>query len=174
MEKSREKQQKKRIALIATAVVAIVAVIVVAVVLAFSSGFRKQVNEEFFESVDDKLVVSIDAENASFENSEYEPEITRIVYYHDGTNITGMEIYYEYKTDEEASAANGKISMDGKDWAASKNLSGRYIVFGVVADEYAGLTVAQMKETIENMKAAGATIDSASEESVTEVTTTEE
>lgn len=174
MERSREKQRKKRMTLIVTAAVVIIAVIVTVATLAISGAFRRRVDESFFESDDGKLVVSMNSENASFENSEYEPEITRIVYYHDGTNITGMEIYYEYKTDAEAGVANGKISTNGKDWATSKTLSGRYIIFGVSSDEFAGLTVEQTKETIENMKAAGATIDSASEESVTEVTTTEE
>ena len=76
-----------------------IVLVVIAAVFAIIAGIvlsnNRSVDESIFESSDNRLVISMNDEMASFEDSEYEPEITRIIYYHDGKNITKMEIYFE-------------------------------------------------------------------------------
>ena len=145
-----------------------IVLVVIAAVFAIIAGIvlsnNRSVDESIFESSDNRLVISMNDEMASFEDSEYEPEITRIIYYHDGKNITKMEIYFEYKTEDEAKEANAKITLDGKDWATDKKLQGRFIVFDVAPGQYNRLSVEQMKDTIENMRAAGALLEETTEE----------
>ena len=75
-----------------------------------------------------------------------------------------MEIYFEYQTEDEAKTADENITLDEKDWAESKTLNGRYIIFKVAAGQYKGLTVEEMQETIENMRAAGTLLEETEEE----------
>lgn len=160
MERSRRaKQRQNRI----IGAVVMVAVILLAVVLALTLGGNRPVDETIFETGDNRLVVSMNADMASFEDGEYEPEITRIVYYHNGKNITNMEIYFEYQTEDKAKEAYGNISLEGKDWATGKNLNGRFIIFDVAPGQYGGLTVEQMEGTIENMRAAGTLLEGTDE-----------
>lgn len=166
MERSRRaKQRQNRIIGIVVAVAAVV--LLVAILVPTLIG-KQPVDETLFDGGDNRLVVSMNSEMASFEDGEYEPEITRIVYYHDGNNVNKMEIYFEYATEDEAKAANDEITLDGKDWATGKRLNGRFIIFDVAAGQYQGLTVAQMQETIENMRAAGTLLEDAAGEEITE------
>ena len=160
MERSRRvRQRQNRI----IGAVVIVAAILLAVVIALSLSGDRPVDESVFNGGDNRLVVSMSAEVASFEDGKYEPEVTRIVYYHNGKDITKMEIYFEYETEAVAKEANENISLEGKDWATEKKLSGRYIVFNVASGQYKGLSVEQMKETIENMRAAGTLLEEETE-----------
>ena len=165
MERSRRaKQRRNRI----VGVVVAVAVLLLAVVLALTLGGSRPVDEAIFESGDNRLVISMSADMASFEDGEYEPEVTRIIYYHNGKNITKMEIYFEYQTEDEAKEAYGNVSLEGKDWATGKNLNGRFIIFDVASGQYGGLTVEQMEGTIENMRAAGTLLEETDEAELAE------
>lgn len=165
MERRRVRQRQKRI----IGAVLAAAVVILAVVIALSLGGRNRaVDEAIFEPGDNRLVVAMGADMTSFEDSEYEPEVTRIIYYHNGKNITKMEIYFEYQTEDEAKTADENITLDEKDWAESKTLNGRYIIFKVAAGQYKGLTVEEMQETIENMRAAGTLLEETKTEETAE------
>lgn len=151
----RVRQRQNRI----VGAVVIVAVLLLAVVMALTLGGNRAVDESIFEPGDNRLVISMNAETASFEDGEYEPEVTRIVYYHNGKNITKMEIYFEYETEDAAKEANDNIVLAQKEWATGKSLKGRFIVFDVASGQYRGLTVEQMEETIDNMRAAGTLLE---------------
>lgn len=146
------KRRNKIIGISCAAVVFVILTIVIAVGLSDS----RPVDETFFEPGDNKLVMSIGSNIASFEDSEYEPEITRIVYDHNGKDITGMKIYFEYDTIEDARNAYENISVDDKDWANNKRISGKYIVFNAKPDQYEGFSVEEMEKIINGMEAAGA------------------
>lgn len=159
----RRKIARRRQRIIIGLVIALSVIFLGIVVVLIFCG-NQLVDESIFEPSDNRLVISMNDEVASFEDSEYEPEITRIIYYHDGKNITKMEIYFEYKTEDEAKAANAEITLDGKDWATGKKLRGRFIVFDVAPGQYNRLSVEQMKNTIENMRAAGTLFEETTEE----------
>lgn len=151
----RARQRQNRI----VGAVVIVAAVLLVVVVALALSGNRAVDESIFESSDNRLVISMDAETASFEDGEYEPEVTRIVYYHNGKDVTKMEIYFEYETEDVAKEANDNIILAQKEWATSKSLKGRFIVFDVASGQYKGLTVEQIKETIDNMRAAGTLLE---------------
>lgn len=135
----------------------ILAVVVVVVVVGLVAGFiwREKYNEDYFVSDDSKLVISLDKDIASFEDGDYEPELTRIVYYYDGDTINSMKVFFDYEDEAEAKVANENITMYGKDWATSKNLNGKFIVFEVTKDQYEGLKTEDVRGMINDMKSAG-------------------
>ena len=169
----RRRQAKRRQKMIIGVVIA-VAVVLLAVVIALTLSSKGEVNSSIFEPADDRLVISMGADVASFENGEYEPKVTRIIYYHNGKEITKAEIYFEYETEDEAKKANENIALAGKDWATGKSLRGRFIVFDVASEQYNGLSVGQMKQTIEDMRAAGTLLEEGEEASTEENSTKED
>ena len=154
-----ERRQAKRRQKMIIGIVVVMAIVLFAVVLGLTLSDKGVVDESIFESSDTRLVVSMDANVASFEDGEYEPGITRTIYYHNGREITKVEIYFEYETEDEARTANENILLEGKDWAASKSLRGRFIVFDMVPEQYKGLLVEQIRGTIEDMRAAGTLLE---------------
>lgn len=169
----RRRQAKRRQKMIIGVVVAVAAVLL-AVVIALTLSGKGEVNPSIFEPADDRLVASMSAEMASFEDGEYEPEITQIIYYHNGKEITKMEVYFEYESEDEAKKANENVTLVGKEWATGKSLRGRFIVFDVASGQYNGLSVEQMKRTLEDMRAAGTLLEEGEEASTEENSTKED
>ena len=154
-EKAR-RMQKKRIGIL----VAVVTLLVFAFVgIGIALSDNHPVDESIFTPGDGRLVVAMSSDVASFDESEYEPEITRIVYFHNGKDITDMKVYFGYNTVEEAKEANENITLDDKEWAVDKKMRGKYIVFNVNKNQYEGITVEEMEQTIAGMRSAGTLLD---------------
>ena len=135
-----------------------VVLLIIAVVVGIVLGNRQEpIADDYFMSDETKLVQSMPANVAAFEeNEEYSPMVTHIVYYHgDGPEVTGVKVYFEYENEDRAQTANANITMDKKSWSTGKRLNGKYIVFGVKGEQYDGLTVAQVSDNIASMEAAG-------------------
>lgn len=132
-----------------------VATVIVAIALVAGFSWRERYDEDYFVSDDTKLVIAMDSEIASFEDGEFEPETTYVVYYYTGDTVRGMQVFYAYDSNEEAKLANENITVDGKDWAVSKSLNGKYIIFSVTSDQYENLSATSVKNIIESMRAAG-------------------
>ena len=96
---------------------------------------------------------------ASFEEGEYEPDLTHIVYYYSGDKINNVRIYFAYDSRSDAKYANKKIDMSDKPWAAKKRQLSRYVVFDLTPDQYEGLTTNEVKDSIVGMRAAGGAVD---------------
>jgi len=126
--------------------------VIVGLILFFSR--QEPIPDDYFVTDDKKIVLSLDKEIASFENGEFEPEFTRIVYYRDGDKISNVKVYYEYETEEEAREAYDKISIE--EFATAKRLNGRYIVLQARGDTFEGLTVDEVQRQVESFRAAGA------------------
>ncbi|MBQ9018524.1 hypothetical protein IJ117_02110 [Candidatus Saccharibacteria bacterium] len=133
-----EKRINNRRYLIVTIVVVVMAV--AAIVLGVVLWREPEIEEGFFQSDDSKTVVKLDKFTAAFDESEYEPDTTYVVYYHDGENVNKMQVFFVYDTNEEARAANDGIEMSDKDWALTKKVNGRYVIFDAVRARYDGLT----------------------------------
>ena len=146
------KRENNRNNLIITIVMVVVAV--VAIIIGAILGRQPEISDDYFVSDDTKLVLSLGSAVADFE-TDYEPPMTHLVYDYSGDNITGMRIYFAYDNDDDAKEAFSHITVADKDWAITKRLSGKYIVFEVVKSKYDGLTTTEMRQNIESMQAAG-------------------
>lgn len=134
---------------------AIIALIIVTVVI-LNFMLNEKIDSCYFHDGNSKIVSTMDKDSAALEDSIYEPNITHVVYYHDGTNITGAKAFYEYKDEEEAKEAYPHLGLG--DFADNKKLNGRFVVFQVKKDLYDGLTVDKVKHSQELLKQINALI----------------
>jgi len=154
--KEKEDKKKKNLTLIIAAVVAIVILVVVTVILAnFKSDIPEEINDDYFVSDGNKIVLSLDDEMASFINGEFEPSITHIVYYCNGNKIYNKKYFFVYSDEGEANVAYEEIGDNYKEWASSKELNGKYIIFQDNSESYERLSTERVKDDIERMKAVG-------------------
>lgn len=81
-----------------------------------------------------------------------------MVFYHDGTNITGEELYYNYQDVTTASyaLASIKADMDDEEGIESVKQSGTYVIVKYDSSMYEGFTV-------ETVRAAYAALDEVQE-----------
>ena len=127
--------KKEKTISIVVAVSAIVAAVMVIIL-----NRTQPISDDYFVSDDTKMVMALDATQAAYEESEYEPEWTYVVYHYDGDKIVGAEIYFAYDSDEAAKEADEYVNLGDKEWAYKKELNGKYIVFKVRSGQYADLT----------------------------------
>lgn len=151
-EKVEKKIDHKTWILVCFAIIALI--IVVVVILNFT--LNEKFDSSYFHDSNGKIVSTMDKDSAALEDSIYEPNITHVVYYHDGTDITGARAFYEYKNEEEAKEVYPHLGLG--DFADSKKLSGRFVVFQVKKDLYDGLTVDKIKHSQELLKQIDALI----------------
>lgn len=124
--------------------VALVAVVVVLIVMNNNNN-KIEITDDYFVSDDSKYVSTMDKEITNYENSEYEPPISHMVYYISGDMVSDIKLFYEYDDEDDAKEAYDNISMDDKKWATGKTLNGKYIIFQFVKDEYKGMTAEEAK-----------------------------
>lgn len=86
-----------------------------------------------------------DDEKLVYDNSG----IYKIVFYFENDEITGLEHYYEYEDEKSAEAQYNIDKENLKDDASIKNitLSGKYVVYTFVGEQYEGKTVQEIKDT---------------------------
>lgn len=74
-------------------------------------------------------------------------DVYKIVYYYEGNEITGLEHYYEYANEKEALEHYNKDKEELKNHFSIKKiyLSGKYVVYKLVGEEYEGKTVEEIK-----------------------------
>ena len=137
----------------------VVLMIVVMVAVGVSLQTMNNLNDSYFASDKSKLVLTMNKDVASFEEGEYEPDLTHIVYYYTGNDINSVRIFFAYDSKKEAKEANENIDMTNKPWAAKKRLLNKYVVFDLTADQYEHLTTNEVKDSIISMRAAGGAVD---------------
>lgn len=130
---------------------AVIVVLLIVVVVVLVVMNKTTYNDDYFVSDDTKLVLSMDARISGFEESEYMPPITRVVYYYSGDTISGVRVFYEYRNNEIAKKAYETIGKEDKEWAASKALNDKYIIFDMTKEQYEGLNTNQIRESIESI-----------------------
>ena len=158
MEKKKFKLELCKHKIIIIGVFVVIFVVILAIILARTS-FYEDISDDYFESDDTKLVLSLNKEMAAYENGEYEPDITRVVYYYNGDKVTGVRVFYDYDSEEEAKEANEFVVLSDKDWTTGKKLNGKYIIFEVERSQYNNLTTDMVRDNIERMRAIGGTVD---------------
>ena len=150
--KKTEKKNKNLAVIIASAVAAVALIVVVIALANFKLRVPEEINDDYFVSDGSKIVVSLNDEMASFVDEEIEPSITHIVYYYSGDKINNRKYFFVYNDEEEASMASEEIG-DDYEWASSKELNGKYLIFQDDSDSYKGMSVKELKSAIERMKA---------------------
>lgn len=141
--------KKNEVKYIVVTVAAVIAA-VVAVVVGLVASRPEAISDDFFVSDGVKLVLKLNAETAAYEDSIYEPETTFVVYDYEEEKITGVKIYFQYFDEEEAKTAYENIGA--KDWALTRVLNGRYIVFTLKPSQYSRLTTERVRDIIEGIK----------------------
>lgn len=126
----------------------IVALLIVVIVVLFVMN-RTTYNDDYFVTDDTKVVLSMDARTSGFEESEYAPPITHVVYYYSGDTINNVKVFYEYRNSDIAKKAYVKIDAEDKYWAYSRTLNDKYIIFDMKKEEYEGLTATEIRESAE-------------------------
>lgn len=111
---------------------------------------NEKIESNYFASNDKKIVLTMNRDTAALDDSEYEPEITHVVYYIDGDKITGVRAFYEYPNEQTAKNANEHLTLG--EFATAKALSGRFVIFQVKEDQYKDMTVTELKKNIELLK----------------------
>lgn len=154
--KKKKEKKNKNLTVIIASVVAVIALVIVVIALAnFKLRVPEEINDDYFVTGGNKVVLSLNDEMSSFVDGEFEPEITHVVYYCNGEKINNIKIFFVYDDEDEASAAYDWIGDNYEDWASNKELNGKYIIFQDNSDSYEDLSTSVMKDRIENMKAVG-------------------
>ena len=144
---SKKKAEKKQIdyktwILVGFATVALV--IVIGLILNFTQN--EKFDSGYFHDTNGKIVLTMTKDKSALENSIYESNITHVVYYYDGNkNIVNARAFYEYKDEEEAKAAYPHLGLG--EFADSKKMSGKFVVFQVKKELYTDLTVDKVEES---------------------------
>ena len=125
--------------------------LVVVVIAIVQVNQLEPIDSSYFVSDDSKIVASMDAEMAAFENSEWEAPMTYVVYYvgADG-KIENVRVFYEYNTEAEAREAMRYVGLG--DFATQKKLNGRYIILQAKASQYEGTTADEIRENIRGLE----------------------
>ncbi|MBR6505524.1 hypothetical protein IKT18_01620 [Candidatus Saccharibacteria bacterium] len=137
-------KKNRRIVIIA----AVALFIVVLVAILASGSYYEPIDDDYFVSDNNKMVLTLSKESSDFESREYESDVTYVVYYYNGDDITDVRIFYSYNNEDEAREANKNITMDGKAWATGRKLNGKYIIFNTNRKSWSGLSVDLLKEAL--------------------------
>lgn len=129
-------------------------IVVVMMILKFNQN--EKIDSSYFHDDDKKIVLTMDRDNATLDDSEFEPEITHVVYYYEGDKIVSARAFYEYDTEAEAEEANKNLELG--EFADSKKINGRFVVFDINNSQYQNLTVTELRKNIELLKQIDALI----------------
>ena len=156
--KKKKGQKKNLIIIIVAAIVVVILAVVAIVVMNSKLNVPEEINDDYFVSDNNKIVLSLDDKMASFLDGEFEPDITHVVYYCSGDRINNVKVFFVYDDEEEASAAYEGMGDDYEKWASSKELNGKYIIFQDNQGSYEKLSAEEIRDDIEGMKAVNSAL----------------
>lgn len=153
MAEDAKKNNKGLIIGICCGVVAVVVAIVLIVLFVIKpGGLGGGLSDDYFVSDDTKLVMTLDSEQASFDDGEYAPAKSHMVYYYSGDKITGMSVFYEYADEATAKLAYDHIDDEARAEAKEIKMRGKYIEIVMKEDSYSDSTPEEIKQQIEFME----------------------
>ena len=153
MAKNDKKNNKGLIIGICCGVVAlIIAIVLIVIFVVKPGGLGGSLSDAYFVSDDTKLVMTLDSEQASFEDEEYAPAKSHMVYYYSGDKVTGMSVFYEYGDEATAKLAYDHIDDDARAEAKEIKIRGKYIEVVMKEDSYSEATPEEVKQQIEFME----------------------
>ena len=146
------KDNKKNIIIWTCAALAAVIVIIVAIIFATRNT---GINDSYFVSDGTKYVLTLESNDISMEDEQYDPIKAHLVYLYSGDNITDLKAYYEYADNSAAKAAYDyfKEHIDEEDDNYKDiSVNGKYVVLAAADSQYKELTTNDVKEQIEFME----------------------
>ena len=149
---NKSSEKNKGIIIGVCAALVVIALVVVGIVMAVKNG-GGGLSDAYFKSDGTKYVLTLDAEDMSFDSEEMVPVKTHLVYTFSGDEITGLKGYYEYDNVEKAEAAYNYLVENQKDDFKSIVLDGKYVVVEADESEYEDLTTEDVKQQIDYMEA---------------------
>lgn len=153
MAEEAKKNNKGLIIGICCGVVAVVVAIVLIVIFVIKpGGLGGGLSDDYFVSDDTKYVMTLDSDQASFEEEEYAPAKSHMVYYYSGDKVTGMSVFYEYGDEATAKLAYDHIDDEAKAEAEDIKLRGKYIEIVMKEESFADTTAEEVKQQIEFME----------------------
>lgn len=133
----------------------IIALVFVIMAIVNFAGVEKY-DSSYFHDADGKIVLTMDRDSASLDDSIYEPNITHMVYYYNGDKIANVKAFYEYATEKEAKIAYDHL--EAGDFADGKKLAGRFVVFQVKREMFEDVAVETVRNDAELLKEIDALI----------------
>ncbi|MBR3269686.1 hypothetical protein IKG07_00285 [Candidatus Saccharibacteria bacterium] len=128
--------------------------IVIMAILKFSQN--EKFDSSYFHDADGKIVLTMSKEMSALDDSEWESDVTHVVYYYEGNKIIGARAFYEYATESEAEEAYKHLDLGPS--ASGKRISGKFVVFDVNKSQYENMTVEDLKASRELLKEIDALI----------------
>lgn len=134
--------------------ICIAAVVVIAIIIAVVLVTRgNTINDSYFVSDGTKYVLTLDANDISMEDAEYNPIKAHLVYTYSGDEITGLKAYYEYADNATAKAAADYLKSNYEESDQAKIATdGKYVVYTSHEEDYKDLTASDVKQQIEFME----------------------
>ena len=148
-EEVREKKKLKKNLLVA--VIGAVAAIVTVLVLVFSHG-GGELNENWFQSDNSKLVLTIESDPTMVAENEQTPINSHLVYTYSDETVTSLKVYYQYENTVKAKTAYDTLHDSNNGQYKDVLLDGRYVVLVAVDSEYEHLKASDVKQQIDFME----------------------
>ena len=150
MEKEKTEEMKKKSTIAIIVGIVIMILIAIVAIIVFYVNKSDTIGDDYFVSDGTKLVVNMDGDTASVSEGEQSPVAVHRVYYYSGDNINDMKIFFEYADDEQAKLADETMSDEYAEWAESKKVNGKYIVFKVKKLLYDGMTTSGIRRMMDD------------------------
>lgn len=143
---------KKTWILMALATVAFIIVVIIIVIM----NRPEKIDSSYFHDDNSKIVITMSGDMSALDDSPYESGVVHVVYYYNGDKIINARAFYEYPDEEMAKIAMEKLQVG--EYATNKKMSGKFVIFDLNKTQYEDLTVSELKENIELLKAINALI----------------
>lgn len=152
MEKVKNEEVKKKSTIAIIIGIAVMMVVAIVVVIIMNVNRIEPIGDNYFVSDGTKLVLNASGDMASVNSEDERPVAVHTVYYYGGDKINNVKIFFEYTDEEQAKAASELIGESYKEWAESKKINGKYIVFQLGKSQYDGLTTDAVKQRIDSLE----------------------
>lgn len=129
-------------------------ILVVMAILKFNQN--EKIDSSYFHDADNKIVITMAKDISALDNSEWESDVTHVVYYYEGNKIVAARAFYEYATEAEADEAYKHLGLGT--FADNKRISGKFVVFDIKKSQYEDLSVEDLRQSRERLKQIDALI----------------
>lgn len=129
-------------------------IIVVMMILRFSQN--ENIDSNYFHDDNGKIVLTMGREMSALDDSDWESDVTHVVYYYEGNKIVAARAFYEYATEAEAEEAFKHLELGT--YSTNKKINGKFVVFDINKSQYENMTVEDLKESRELLKQIDALI----------------
>lgn len=128
--------------------------IVIMAILQFNQN--EKIDSSYFHDANGKIVLTMNREMSALDDSDWESDVTHVVYYYEGDKIVAARAFYEYATEAEAEEAYKHLELGS--YSNSKKINGKFVIFDIDKSQYENMTLEDLKESRELLKQIDALI----------------